>query len=87
MSQFLDTLRSNINKLISDASNYILELSGSVVNYIINIISALPYIVSVIIFAILSSFVFLKKFNPKEIIHKIKKIKSKKKVNTINILK
>ena len=58
----LDTLRSNINKLISDASNYILELSGSVVNYIINIISALPYIVSVIIFAILSSFVFLKKF-------------------------
>ena len=34
----------------------------NIVNYIINVISAFPYIISVIIFAILSSFVFLKKF-------------------------
>lgn len=58
----LDTLKSNITKLVSDASNYVLKFSGDIVNYIFNIISALPYIISVIIFAILSSFVFLKKF-------------------------
>ncbi len=58
----LETLKSNINKLISDISNYALDFSMNIVNYIINVISAFPYIISVIIFAILSSFVFLKKF-------------------------
>ncbi len=58
----LETLKSNINKLISDISNYALDFSMNIVNYIISVISAFPYIISVIIFAILSSFVFLKKF-------------------------
>ena len=58
----LEALKSNINKLISDISNYALDFSMNIVNYIINVISAFPYIISVIIFAILSSFVFLKKF-------------------------
>ncbi|WP_294388495.1 sporulation integral membrane protein YtvI [uncultured Clostridium sp.] len=58
----LESLRSNINKFISDISNYALDFSMNIVNYIIGIISAFPYIVSVIIFAILSTFVFLKKF-------------------------
>ena len=43
-------------------SNYALDFSKGIVNGIINVVSALPYIISVIIFAILSSFVFLKKF-------------------------
>ena len=38
----------------------------NIVNYIIGVISAFPYIISVIIFAILSSFVFLKKFIKKD---------------------
>lgn len=58
----LETLKSNINKLVSDVSNYALDFSMNIVNYIISVISAFPYIISVIIFAILSSFVFLKKF-------------------------
>ena len=58
----LESLRSNINKFISDISNYALDFSMNIVNYIIGVISAFPYIISVIIFAILSSFVFLKKF-------------------------
>lgn len=62
----LETLKSNINKLISDISNYALDFSMNIVNYIINVISAFPYIISVIIFAILSSFVFLKKFIKKD---------------------
>ncbi len=41
-------------------SNYALDFSKGIVNGIINVVSALPYIISVIIFAILSSFVFLK---------------------------
>ena len=59
-------LKSNINKFISDISNYALDFSMNIVNYIIGVISALPYIISVIIFAILSSFVFLKKFIKKD---------------------
>ena len=62
----LESLKSNINKFISDISNYALDFSMNIVNYIINVISALPYIISVIIFAILSSFVFLKKFIKKD---------------------
>lgn len=58
----LESLKSNINKFISDISNYALDFSMNIVNYIIGVISALPYTISVIIFAILSSFVFLKKF-------------------------
>ena len=58
----LESLKSNINKFISDISNYALYFSMNIVNYIIGVISAFPYIISVIIFAILSSFVFLKKF-------------------------
>ena len=58
----LDTLKTNITKFISDMSNYALDFSKGIVNGIINVVSALPYIISVIIFAILSSFVFLKKF-------------------------
>ena len=58
----LESLKSNINKFISDISNYALDFSMNIVNYIIGVISAFPYIISVIIFAILSSFVFLKKF-------------------------
>ena len=58
----LESLKSNINKFISDISNYALDFSMNIVNYIIRVISAFPYIISVIIFAILSSFVFLKKF-------------------------
>ena len=58
----LDTLKINITKFISDMSNYALDFSKGIVNGIINVVSALPYIISVIIFAILSSFVFLKKF-------------------------
>ena len=46
----LESLRSNINKFISDISNYALDFSMNIVNYIIGIISAFPYIV------------FLKKF-------------------------
>lgn len=62
----LESLKININKFISDISNYALEFSMNIVNYIIGVISALPYIISVIIFAILSSFVFLKKFIKKD---------------------
>ncbi|MDU2491570.1 MAG: sporulation integral membrane protein YtvI [Clostridium celatum] len=62
----LESLKSNINKFISDISNYALDFSMNIVNYIIGVISALPYIISVIIFAILSSFVFLKKFIKKD---------------------
>lgn len=58
----LESLKLNINKFISDISNYALDFSMNIVNYIIGVISAFPYIISVIIFAILSSFVFLKKF-------------------------
>lgn len=58
----LESLKSNINKFISDISNYALDFSMNIVNYIIGVISALPYTISVIIFSILSSFVFLKKF-------------------------
>ena len=58
----IDGLKDNITQLISDFSNYVLDFSKEIVNYVISIISALPYIISVIIFAILSSFVFLKKF-------------------------
>lgn len=58
----LDTLKTNITKFISDMSNYALDFSKGIVNGIINVVSALPYIISVIIFAILSSFVFLKNF-------------------------
>lgn len=62
----LESLKSNINKFISDISNYALDFSMNIVNYIIGVISAFPYIISVIIFAILSSFVFLKKFIKKD---------------------
>ena len=62
----LERLKSNINKFISDISNYALDFSMNIVNYIIGVISAFPYIISVIIFAILSSFVFLKKFIKKD---------------------
>lgn len=62
----LESLKSNINKFISDISNYALDFSMNIVNYIIGVISALPYTISVIIFAILSSFVFLKKFIKKD---------------------
>ena len=62
----LESLKSNINKFISDISNYVLDSSMNIVNYIIGVISALPYIISVIIFSILSSFVFLKKFIKKD---------------------
>lgn len=62
----LESLKSNINKFISDISNSALDFSMNIVNYIISVISALPYIISVIIFAILSSFVFLKKFIKKD---------------------
>lgn len=62
----LENLKSNINKFISDISNYALDFSMNIVNYIIGVISAFPYIISVIIFAILSSFVFLKKFIKKD---------------------
>ena len=58
----LESLKSNINKFISDISNYALDFSMNIVNYIIGVISAFPYIISVMVFAILSSFVFLKKF-------------------------
>lgn len=34
----LETLKSNINKLISDISNYALDFSMNIVNYIINVI-------------------------------------------------
>lgn len=73
----LETLKSNINKLISDISNYALDFSMNIVNYIINVISAFPYIISVIIFAILSSFVFLKKF----IKNDLSRIKNKDYIN------
>ena len=49
----LDTLKTNITKFISDMSNYALDFSKGIVNGIINVVSALPYIISVIIFAIL----------------------------------
>ena len=62
----LESLKNNINKFISDISNYALDFSMNIVNYIIGVISAFPYIISVIIFAILSSFVFLKKFIKKD---------------------
>ena len=62
----LESLKSNINKFISDISNYALDFSMNIVNYIIGVISAFPYIISVIIFAVLSSFIFLKKFIRKD---------------------
>lgn len=62
----LESLKSNINKFISDISNYALDFSMNIVNYIIGVISAFPYIISVIIFAVLSSFIFLKKFIKKD---------------------
>ena len=40
----LESLKSNINKFISDISNYVLDSSMNIVNYIIGVISALPYI-------------------------------------------
>ena len=57
----IEALKSNVTSHISDISNYVLEFSKGIVNYIINFISVLPYTVSVIVFAILSSFIFLKK--------------------------
>lgn len=58
----LESLKSNINKFIADISNYALDFSMNIANSIIGVISAFPYIISVMVFAILSSFVFLKKF-------------------------
>lgn len=58
----IETLKNNTTKFISDLSNSTLNFSKKIVDSIISVISALPYIISVIIFAILSSFVFLKKF-------------------------
>ena len=58
----IEALESNVTGYLADISNYVLDFSKGIVNYIISFISVLPYIITVIVFAILSSFIFLKKF-------------------------
>ena len=60
--EVIGALESNVTGYLADISNYVLDFSKGIVNYIISFISVLPYIITVIVFAILSSFIFLKKF-------------------------
>ena len=77
----IETIMTNFTNSLSDFSTIVLNGSLGFVNSLISIVSSLPYITSVIIFAIISTFVFLKEMNE----YKYSDLESSKYYKYINI--
>ncbi|WP_368489244.1 sporulation integral membrane protein YtvI [Clostridium sp. BJN0013] len=63
----INTLEKNFANFVTKTSNIVVDLSGKLVSYIINLVATIPYILMVILFTLLTTYFFTKDMSSSKI--------------------
>lgn len=63
----INTLEKNFTNFVTKTSNIIVDFSGKLVSYIINLIATIPYILMVVLFTLLTTYFFTKDMSSSKI--------------------
>lgn len=63
----INTLEKNFTNFVTKTSNIVVDFSGKLVSYIINLIATIPYILMVVLFTLLTTYFFTKDMSSSKI--------------------